>query len=88
MTDRCETFRDCRTTIPLSFLKVSNRYTIACSFYGSPNEQNRMSELCTFSQIWSHIYLATCQCDIATQLQYFNSDWLVTIWLAGAKLQW
>ena len=55
MTDRCETFRDCRTTIPLLSLKVSNCYTIACSFYGSPNEQNRMYELCTFSQIRSHI---------------------------------
>ena len=55
MTDTFETFRDCRTTIPLSFLKVSNLYTIPCGFYGSPNEQNRMCELCTFSQIRSHI---------------------------------
>ena len=45
MTDRCETFRDCSTTIPLSFLKVSNLYTICCGFCGSPNEQNRMCEL-------------------------------------------
>ena len=59
MTDSCETFRDCRTTIPLSSLKVSNLYTIACGFYGSPNEQNRMCEQGTFSQIRSHIY---CYC--------------------------
>ena len=55
--DRCETFRNCRTTIPLWLLKVSHLYTIPCSFYESPNEQNRMCELCTFSQIRSHIYM-------------------------------
>ena len=57
MTDRCETFRDFRTTIPLSSLKVSNLYTIACDFYGSPNKQNQMCKLCTFSQIRSHMML-------------------------------
>ena len=40
MMDRCETFTDCRTTIPLSFLKVSHLNTIPCGFYESPNEQN------------------------------------------------
>ena len=57
MMDRCETSTGCRTTIPLSFLKVSHLNTIPCDFYESPNEQNRMCELCTFSQIRSHIYM-------------------------------
>ena len=55
MMNRCETCTDCRTTIPLSFLEVSHLNTIPYSFYESPNEQNRMCELCTFSQIRSHI---------------------------------
>ena len=56
MMDRCETFTDCRTTMPLSFLKVSHLNTIPYGFYESPNEQNWMCELCTFSQIRSHMY--------------------------------
>ena len=58
MMDKCETFTDCRNTIPLSFLKVSHLNTIPCGFYESPNEQNWMCELCTFSQIRSHMYLS------------------------------
>ena len=54
MLDRFETFRDCRTTIPLSSLKISYLHTIHCGFYRSPNTQNQMYELCIFSQIWSH----------------------------------
>ena len=42
--------------IPLAFLKVSYLYAIPCGFYGYPNEQSWMCELCMFSQIWSHIY--------------------------------
>ena len=30
--DACEIFRDCRTTIPLSFLSTSSLYTISCGF--------------------------------------------------------
>ena len=52
---RCETFMYCRTTIPLSFLKVSNLYILLCGFYATPNEKNRMCELCMFSHIWSYI---------------------------------
>ena len=47
--------------IPLSSLKFSNLYTIPCSFYVSPNEQNQMCELCMFSQIQSHIFLLNVQ---------------------------
>ena len=57
MMDRCEPFSDCSTTIPLLSLKVSYLYTIPCAFYDSPNEQNWVCKLCTFSQIWSHIII-------------------------------
>ena len=61
MMNRCHTFSDCRSTITLSSLKISNLYTIPLGFYGSPNAQNWMCELCTFSQIWSHIdVINTC----------------------------
>ena len=39
----CETFRNCKPTIPLKFLKVSNLYAIPCGFL---NKQNWMYELC------------------------------------------
>ena len=45
MFNRCETFRDCRTTIPLSSLKVSTLFSIHCGLYGSANTQNRMCEV-------------------------------------------
>ena len=57
MTDKCETCRDCRTTIPLSLQKVSNLYAIICGRYASPNVKNQMCELCTFSQIQSQLML-------------------------------
>ena len=53
---RCEICRNCWTTIPLATWQVLNLYTIPCGFYGSPNEKNRMCELCTFSQIRSQIH--------------------------------
>ena len=69
MTDKCETCRDCRTTIRLSLLKVSNLYVILCGCYGSPNVKNRMCELRTFSQIRSPIhYIVHMDC--------INSAWL------------
>ena len=49
MPDRCETFRDCRIIIPLVSLKCLSVWSILCSFYGSPNEQNGMCELCTLN---------------------------------------
>ena len=55
MTDRCEIFRNFRTTIPLPSLKISTLSTIVCGFYASANAENRMCELCTFSQIQSQI---------------------------------
>ena len=55
MTDKCKIFKDCRTAILLPYLKISTLCTIPCGFYASPNAQNRMCELCTFSQIQSQI---------------------------------
>ena len=49
--------KDCRTTIRLSLLKVSNLFAIHCGCNGSLNAKNQMCELCTFSQIWSHYVL-------------------------------
>ena len=71
MTDRCETFRICRNTIPLSSLKVSNLYTVAFGFYGSSNEQNRMCELCTFSQIQSHIEVKFCSYNLLSNFNFY-----------------
>ena len=55
MTDRSDTFRDCRITIALSFLKVSNLYTIPCGFYGSPNGQIGCVKYACFPKS-GHIY--------------------------------
>ena len=65
--DICETFRDCRTAIPLSSLKVSCLDTISCGLYESPNEQNWMCELCTFSQIQSQMVFGLILCDLAQE---------------------
>ena len=54
MVDRFETCRVYRATIPLSFLKISDLYTVPTRFYAL-NEKNQMCELCTFSQIQSQI---------------------------------
>ena len=59
----CKAFRKCKTTIPLSFLKVSNLYMILCGFQGSLNGKNQMCELYTFSQIRTLKYDAhLCMC--------------------------
>ena len=63
MTDRCETLRDCRTSIPSSFLKVSNLYTICYVFCESTNDQNRMCELCIFPNLVTY-------CGVVEGLKY------------------
>ena len=55
MTDECEIYRDYKTTILVSLLKVSNLYAIPCHSYEYPIDQNWMYELCTFSQFQSNI---------------------------------
>ena len=55
MVDTLETSRDYRVIIPLTFLQISDLYTVPTRFYESLKDKNRMCELCTFSQIRSHI---------------------------------
>ena len=55
MVDAIDTCRDYRATIPLSSLKISKLYDFSSRFYESLNGKNWMCELCTFSQIRSHI---------------------------------
>ena len=90
--DRCDTSKDCRTTIPLSTLKVSYLYIIPCGFYESPNEQNRMCELCTFSQIQSQICQMNnknnpicARVNILLLEMYFICRWQVNKWSPCSK---
>ena len=55
MSDRHETYRDCRATIPLLVQKILDPDVVPIMCYEPLNVQNRMCELCTFSQIRSHI---------------------------------
>ena len=57
MSDQPEIFTVCTVTIPLLILRILDLYVVPTRFYESLNEQNRMCELCTFSQIWSHIII-------------------------------
>ena len=58
MTDRYETCRDCRSTIPLSSLKLSNLYYIPSGFMELQNEQNRRhANYMHISQSWSDSYV-------------------------------
>ena len=75
MTVRHKTCRDCRTTIPLLLLKDSNLYAILCGCYGSPNVKNWMCELCTFSQIRSHMYITMYVHSYVTQLKISAGSW-------------
>ena len=55
MPDQPETFWVCTVTISLLILQILDLYVVATRFYESLNEENRMCELCTFSQIRSQI---------------------------------
>ena len=50
-----KSFRDCSITIPLLYQQISDLYVFPIKSYEPLNVQNRMSELCKFSQIQSHI---------------------------------
>ena len=56
-SDRFVIFRSYGTTIPLLSLKISDLHTVPNKFYESLNVENRMCELCTFSQIRSQMAL-------------------------------
>ena len=55
MVYRYETFRDDKGIVDLQSLKVSCLSLIPNGFYELPKLKNCMCELCTFSQIRSHI---------------------------------
>ena len=54
-SDRLVIPRSYGTTIPLLALKISDLHTVPNKFYEYLNVKNWMCELCTFSQIRSHI---------------------------------
>ena len=56
MVDTLETSRDYSVIIPLTFLQMSDLYTVPTRFYESLKDKNRMCELCTFSQIRSQLF--------------------------------
>ena len=53
---------DCRATIPLSVQQISDLNLFPVTFYKPLNVQDRMCELCTFSQIQSHMKLVLYIC--------------------------
>ena len=59
MSDIHETCRDYRATIPLLVQKILDPDVFPIMCYEPLNVQNRMCELCTFSQIRSHIMPTT-----------------------------
>ena len=63
MTDKCETCRDCRATIPLPPPKVSNLYAILCGCYGSPNvKKSDVWTMHVFPNPVTIMWLQTCKC--------------------------
>ena len=66
MVYRVKIFRKDRGMVVLQSLKVSHQYNIPNRFYESPKLKNWMCELCTFSQIRSHIKMR----------EYMNSEGL------------
>ena len=72
------------TTIPLSSLKISYLYTIPCGFYESPNEHNRMCELCMFSQIRSQMWY--CTSSVSRYTHWYQCIYLVRTFHKSFKL--
>ena len=70
------------TTIPLLSLKISDLHTVPNRFYESLNVENHMCELCTFSQIRSHImrhvnkYIIFSSVFEITEIVLFQCKWL------------
>ena len=57
--------QEVRAIILLLHLQISGLYLTSTRCYDSLNEKNWMCELCTFSQIRSHIALAMIDCFIS-----------------------
>ena len=55
MVHRIETFRKDNGIGVLQSLKLLHLFNILNRFYEVPKLKNWMCELCTFSQIWSHM---------------------------------
>ena len=68
MVFRRETFRNDKGIVVLQSVKVSHLSIIPNRFYESPKLKNWMCELCTFSQIRSHIAISHVLC-----LVHFNT---------------
>ena len=60
MVYRVETFRVVRGIVFLQSLKISNLSNIPNRFYEAPKLKTWMCELCTFSQVWSHMFVFAC----------------------------
>ena len=78
MVYRYETFRDDKGIVVLQSLKVSHLSIISNRFYETSKSKNWICELCTFSQIRSHIqlyiqiepYLVKQEMYVATSIHY------------------
>ena len=55
MVYRVEIYRDDKEIVVLQFLKISHLSVIPGRIYDFSKLKKWMCELCTFSQIWSHI---------------------------------
>ena len=75
---RCETFRNDKWIVVLQSVKVLHLSIILNRFYESPKSKNWMCELCTFSQIQSHIrnkmelFIYKCKCAWAYTYVYVH----------------
>ena len=75
-----ETFRNDEEIVIIQSLKVSHLSIIPTRFYEFPKLKNWMCELCTFSQIQSHISLTfQSQCNITFMQWYFPLIWGVKV---------
>ena len=57
MVNRVESFKDDKGIVVLKFLKITHLYVIPGRIYDFLKLKKWMRELCTFLQIWSHIYI-------------------------------
>ena len=78
MVYRCETFKNHKEIVILQSLKISHLSIIPNRFYEVPKLKNWMCELCTFSQIRSHIAIATVEFPIQSGSPDKPSEQLTT----------
>ena len=82
MAYRFETFRNNKGIVVLQSLKVSHLYLIPNRFYNSPKLKNWMCELCTFSQIRSHIVTLLLS---KVMIPLLNFTFYASFWHKNAK---